>query len=132
MWQKITTKGMFTNLSTPSEHKTTPTCLMYQFEYPVSPCFGFGFSSHIQNEKPKLTSFSCKHTDDIKCTGHRRRKRGGGQPPSQLFERGGNIPFAPPPPIIHPHFFLQFLCETGKNHNCTKLKGKIMINVTLI
>ena len=25
-----------------------------------------------------------------------------------------------------------YLCETGKNHNCTKLKGKIIINVTLI
>ena len=28
--------------------------------------------------------------------------------------------------------FLQFLCETGKNHKRTKLKGKIIINVTLI
>ena len=30
------------------------------------------------------------------------------------------------------HLFLQFLCKTGKNHKCTKLKGKIIINVTLI
>ena len=35
------------------------------------------------------------------------------------------------PLIIHPHI-LQFLCEMWKNHNCTKLKGKIIINVTLI
>ena len=45
---------------------------------------------------------------------HRRRKRGGGG-------GGGG----------HGGIFLQFLCETGKNHKYTKLKGKI-INVTLI
>ena len=43
---------------------------------------------------------------------------GGAGRPNNLT--GGNIPFGPP--IIHPHF-LQFLCETGKNHKCTKLKG---------
>ena len=42
---------------------------------------------------------------------------------------GGNIPFGPT--IIHP-YFLQFLCETGKNPNCITLKGKKIINVTLI
>ena len=42
---------------------------------------------------------------------------------------GGNIPFGPL--IIHP-YFLQFLCETGKNPNCITLKGKKIINVTLI
>ena len=31
-----------------------------------------------------------------------------------------------------PPLFLQFLCGTGKNHKCTKMKGKIIINVTLI
>ena len=69
---------------------------------------------------------------------HSRRKRGagggggGGQPPPPPpppNNLSGGIPFGPP--IIHPPF-LQFLCETGKNHKCTKLKGKIIINVTLI
>ena len=43
---------------------------------------------------------------------------------------GGNIPFAPL--IIHPPFPSISICETGKNHKCTKLKGKIIMNVTLI
>ena len=46
---------------------------------------------------------------------------------------GGAIPFAPPPPppIIHPHF-PSISMWNRKNHKCTKLKGKIIINVTLI
>ena len=62
---------------------------------------------------------------------HRRRKRGGQGgpgPPNNLGGGGPTYPLAPP--IIHPPF--QFLCEAGKNHKCTKLKGKIIINVTLI
>ena len=74
---------------------------------------------------------------------HRRRKRGGqggggggggGAPPPPIIWEGANIPFdpPPPPPQYSTRLFLQFLCETGKNHKCTKLKGKIIINVTLI
>ena len=40
--------------------------------------------------------------------------------------RGGQHSLCPPPPIIHPHF------PFGKNHKCTKLKGKMIINETLI
>ena len=54
--------------------------------------------------------------------------RGGARPPPIIWEGGPTYPLAPP--IIHPPF--QFLCEAGKNHKCTKLKGKIIINVTLI
>ena len=57
---------------------------------------------------------------------------GRGQPPPNNLRVGGGvakIPFGPP--IIHPPF-LQFLCESVKNHKCTKLKGKIIINVALI
>ena len=53
---------------------------------------------------------------------------GGGSGPPIIWEGGQHTLW--PPPIIHPPF--QFLCETGKNHKCTKLKGKIIINVTLI
>ena len=67
---------------------------------------------------------------------HRRRKRwgGGGQggqaPPPNNLRRGGNIPFGPSnnPPI----FSFNFYVKQEKNHNCTKLKGRIIINVTLI
>ena len=57
---------------------------------------------------------------------YRRRKRGG--------RGGGGV--RPIPNNLAPQYstdiFLQFLCETGKNHKCTKLRGKIIINVTLI
>ena len=36
------------------------------------------------------------------------------------------------PPIIHPHFPSILYVKQEKNHKCTKLKGKIIINVTLI
>ena len=56
---------------------------------------------------------------------------GGGQgvcrPPNNL--RGGATYPLPPPPHLSTHIFLQFIYKTGKNH---KLKGKIIINVTLI
>ena len=55
-------------------------------------------------------------------------ERGAG--PSPIMIEGVNIPFGPPA-IIHPPFF-QFLRETGENYKGTKLKGKIIINVTLI
>ena len=62
---------------------------------------------------------------------HRRRKRGGGggggQAPNNF--RGANIPYAPP--IIHP-LFPSISMGNRKNHKCTKLKGKIIINATLI
>ena len=37
---------------------------------------------------------------------HRRRKRGGqgGPGPPNNLKGGANIPFRPPPPILHPHF----------------------------
>ena len=53
------------------------------------------------------------------------RGGGGGSGAPQLFEREANIPFAPPPPIIHPHF-------PSISNKCTRLKGKIIINVALI
>ena len=63
----------------------------------------------------------------------RRRKRGWEWKGPPTIWEGANIPFAPPPPPqLSTHLFLQFLCETGNNHKCTKLKGKIIINVTLI
>ena len=61
---------------------------------------------------------------------HRRRKKP--PPPSSNLRGGLTYPMPPPPPQKSSHIFLPFLCETGKNHNCTKLKGKIIINVTLI
>ena len=66
---------------------------------------------------------------------HRRRKRGGGRggggarPPPIIWEEGPTYPLAPQ---YSTHLCLQFLSETGKNHICTKLKGKIIINATLI
>ena len=56
-------------------------------------------------EAPHLFSAKYINTLDFFCA-HRRRKRG--------------------------FLFLHFLCGTGKNHKCTKLKGKIIIDVTLI
>ena len=58
---------------------------------------------------------------------HRRRKRGGGA----IIWEGDNIPFAPPP-NNPPTFSFNFYVKQEKNHKCTKLKGKIIINVTLI
>ena len=56
--------------------------------------------------------------------------RGGPGPPPIIWGGGGaNIPFGPP--IIHPHF-PSISMWNRKNHKCTKLKGKIIINVTLI
>ena len=71
---------------------------------------------------------------------HKRRKRGGGeggqgggggggQAPNNV--RGGQLRFGPP--TNNPSTFsFNVLYETGKNHKCTKLKGKIIINVTFI
>ena len=69
-----------------------------------------------------------------------RGEGGGGGSPLQYFETGGggNIPFGPPspppppPPMIHPHFPSISKWNRKKNHKCTKLKGKIIINVTVI
>ena len=67
---------------------------------------------------------------------HRRGKRGGGgvrgaggQPPDNL--RGGPT-IAPPPPNNPPTFSFNFYVKHEKNHKCIKLKGEIIINVTLI
>ena len=57
---------------------------------------------------------------------------GGGWPGPHNNLRGGpTYPLHPPPPIILPHFPSISMCNR-KNHKCTKWKGKIMINVTLI
>ena len=68
---------------------------------------------------------------------HRRRKRGGGggaggaRPPNNL--RGGaTYPLAPLPLNNPPTCFFNFYVKQEKNHKCTKLKGKMIINVTLI
>ena len=71
---------------------------------------------------------------------HRRRKRGGGgggggqggpaTPPPPPNNLGGG-PTYPLAPIIHPPF-PSISMRNRKNHKCTKLKGKIIINVTLI
>ena len=54
--------------------------------------------------------------------------RGGGRSPNNLRGGPGQYNLCLP---ISTHIFLQFLCETGKSHKCTKLKGKMIINVTL-
>ena len=67
-----------------------------------------------------------------------REGQGGAMPHNNL--RGGGLTYPLPPSLTPPppptqqstHLFLQFLCETGKNHKFTKLKGKIIRNVTLI
>ena len=65
---------------------------------------------------------------------HRRRKRGAGggpgPPPNNLKGGGGNIPFAPP--NNPPTFSFNFYVKQQKTHKCAKLKGKIIINETLI
>ena len=53
-------------------------------------------------------------------------------PPNNLEGAGGNIPFAPLPPNNPPIFSFNFYVKQDKNHNCTKVKGKIIINITLI
>ena len=59
--------------------------------------------------------------------------RGGGQggpgPPNNL--RGGPT-YPLPPPNNPPTFSFNFYVKQEKNHKCTKLKGKIIINATLI
>ena len=56
-------------------------------------------------------------------------------PPLIIWE-GGNISFAPLPPPHPPNnpptFSFNFYVKQEKNDKCTKLKGKIIINVTLI
>ena len=63
---------------------------------------------------------------------HRRRKRGGqgGPGPPNNLGGGANIPFGPPNNSLT--FSFNFYVKREKNHKCTKLKGKIIINVTLI
>ena len=68
-----------------------------------------------------------KYLKDFIGVGRVGGARGAGPPPNNL--RGGaTYPLPPPhPPNNHTYNFFQFLCETGKNHKCTKLKGKIII-----
>ena len=61
-----------------------------------------------------------------------RGEGGGGRASCNNLTGGGGGQHTLWPPNNPPTFSLQFLCETGKNHKCTKLKGKIIINVTLI
>ena len=69
----------------------------------------------------------------VRSETHRRRKRGGGpggaRPPNNLGG-GANIPFGPP--NNPPTFSFNFYVKQEKNHKYTKLKGKIIINATLI
>ena len=58
-------------------------------------------------------------------------RRGGGQGPPIIFERRDNIPFAPTP-NNPPTFSFNFYVKQKKTHKCTKLKGKIIMNITLI
>ena len=69
---------------------------------------------------PNIPNFSTKY--------HRRRKRGGPGPPNNFGGGEGQHTLWPPnnPP------FPSISMWNGKNHKCTKLKGKIIINVTLI
>ena len=75
------------------------------------------------------------------CQYHRRRKKGGqggggggggggGPGPPNNLGGGANIPFGPPNNSLT--FSFNFYVKREKNHKCTKLKGKIIINVTLI
>ena len=80
-----------------------------------------------------------RYTHPLCYVKHRRRKRvGGGQgaSPPIIWEGGANIPFAPlpppPPPNNPPTFSFNFYVKQENNHKYTKLKGKIIINVTLI
>ena len=62
------------------------------------------------------------------------RGGGGGQggPGPPIIWEGGQHTLWPPPPIIHPHFPSISIWNRKKNHKRTKLKGKIIINATLI
>ena len=80
------------------------------------------------NEAQMIKSNDINHKEEGGEQGGGGGGGGGGQaPPNNLSAGGGGGATYP-----FPHLFLQFLCETGKNHNCTKLKGKMVINVTLI
>ena len=71
---------------------------------------------------------------------YRRRKRGGGGrgggggSPTPNNLRGGPtyLLAAAPPPNNPPTFSFNFYVKLEKTHKCTKLKGKIITNVTLI
>ena len=54
----------------------------------------------------------------------------GARPPPNNLRGWANIPFGPP--NNPPTFSFNFDAKQEKNHDCTKLKGKIIINVTLI
>ena len=58
------------------------------------------------------------------------RGGGGGRPPPNNLGGGPAYPLAPP--NNPPAFSFNFYVKREKNHQCTKLKGKIIINVTLI
>ena len=62
---------------------------------------------------------------------HRRRKKRGKPPPPNNLRGGANIPFAPPP-NNPPTFSFNFYVKQEYFDKCTKLKGKIIIDVTLI
>ena len=57
--------------------------------------------------------------------------QGGPAPPPQIIWEGGPThPFGPP--NNPPTFSFNFYVKQEKKHKCTKLKGKIIINATLI
>ena len=73
----------------------------------------------------------CRKCPNIRF--HRRRKRGGawGPAPTPINLRGGGQHTLWLPKNI-PIFSCKQDVKQEKNHKCTKLKGKIIINVTLL
>ena len=92
----------------------------------------FAVYTHKRCKENKLI-ISIRHFDNIKShidIGVGRGGARGAGPPNNLRGGGGNIPFGPP--NNPPTFSFNFYVKQGKNHKCTKLKRKIIINVTLI
>ena len=89
------------------------------------------FSITERGNAPAVVQLSRQYTEQC-FPHHRRRKRGGpgGPGPRNNLRGGANIPFGPPNnPSI---FSFNFYEKQEKNHKCTKLKVKIIINATVI
>ena len=57
---------------------------------------------------------------------------GGGRRPHNNSREGGGLTYSvhPPPNNPPPGFSFNFYVKQEKNHKCTKLKSKVIINVT--
>ena len=84
------------------------------------------YCMQLQRLRPALPSAQFNHSYIGVGTGG----GGGGPGPPNNLRGGANIPFGPP--NNPPTFSFNFYVKQGKNHKCTKLKRKIIINVTLI